>query len=75
MPSESGGEMVFEGVTQGSTLSIYTLSGKLVKSVTGGGSLTWDAKNGWGGSVSQGMYLYVITDPLGNKTTGKVVIR
>lgn len=57
------------------TIKIYSLSGKLVKKIeTNSGELTWDCKNEDAKEIVPGLYIYVITDELGNKKTGKFSI-
>lgn len=53
-------------------VSIYTLSGKLVRKLTG---TTWDGTNDNGEKVARGIYLYKITEANGNTTTGKLGIK
>ena len=74
----SGG-IKFVNLTAKSTLSIYTLSGKLVYSFKDqnfvGGELIWNGRNAASKYVAPGIYIYVITDVAGKKKTGKIVIK
>ena len=38
------------------------------------GIFLWDAKNSSGDKAASGVYLYLITDPAGNKKTGKFAV-
>jgi flagellar hook assembly protein FlgD len=74
----SSSPMKFKLNTTGDAqLKIYTISGKLIKKITadsGTNEVDWDCKNSIGGELAAGMYLYLITDYLGNNTSGKIVI-
>jgi hypothetical protein len=72
---EPGHPMKFSNLTPGSSLRIYTLSGKLVKKLNeSSGEAIWEGKNTDGKSISPGLYIYVVTDTQGNKKTGKLAI-
>jgi hypothetical protein len=71
----TGGRMTFTNVPDGSMLKLYTLSGRFVKSVIDSdGVINWNCDNSAGNPVSPGVYLYVILDGKGGKSTGKVAI-
>ena len=53
---------------------IYNLAGELVNELSGTGRIWWDAKNKEGKEVSSGVYIYLVTDKDGQKTTGKITI-
>jgi hypothetical protein len=58
-----------------STIKIFTVSGHLVKSwSTTSASTPWNRDNDSGDTVASGLYFYVITNDLGQKASGKVVI-
>ncbi|TET64739.1 VWA domain-containing protein, partial [Candidatus Aerophobetes bacterium] len=66
-----------------SKVHIYTISGELVRTLDdvseisiGGSSTTafWDCKNDAGEEVARGIYIYLGTDDIGNKRTGKIAI-
>ena len=57
--------------------AIYTMSGKLVRKISGQPGVTaveWDGKNEDGEQVIRGIYLYRITGADGNMTEGKIAI-
>jgi hypothetical protein len=67
--------IVFEGIVEGSTVKIFTLSGFWVRNVKAAGtSASWDLKNDGGDLVASGVYLYLIESPSGSKTRGKLAI-
>ena len=73
---DSGSEMIFTNVPSGSELRIYSLSGKLVCSLTeSGNAIHWDGKNTGGNYIAQGIYLYSIKDTGGQKKTGKIAVK
>jgi hypothetical protein len=58
-------------------VTIYTISGKLVKKLqihAGGTKVDWDAVNEKGNKIKSGLYIYIIADSEGNKKTAKLVI-
>jgi hypothetical protein len=64
----------FEGLTMGTTIKIFTLSGHELKTIrTDGPSVTWDLTNQSGDNVASGVYLYLIT-AAGEKTRGKIAV-
>jgi hypothetical protein len=67
--------MKFTNLTSEATVKIYTLSGKLVRSLTESEEeVIWDVLNEDGNSITTGLYIYSITDSDGNKKTGKLAI-
>ena len=66
--------MRFANLDTDATLKIYTLSGKLVSKLEGVGEITWDGKNTNQESIVPGLYIYVLSDKLGNKKSGKLAI-
>jgi uncharacterized repeat protein (TIGR01451 family) len=61
-----GGTLKFANMVPGSVIQIFTISGEAVAAITAQGTnVTWDGKNSGGGSMSAGIYYFVIT----NKTT------
>jgi len=60
----------------GSDLSIYTVSGELVKTsmVDGNGWILWDGRNRYGIPVSGGIYYYVVQSGNNNLLTGTLLI-
>lgn len=68
--------VTFDGMPGGSKIKIFTISAHLVKELTAdsSGIATWDRMNNSGQSVASGIYIYLIIDPQGNDTTGKIAI-
>lgn len=70
----------FQNLPQKATVRIYTTAGDLVQILEhdGGqyrfGSKDWDLKNGDGRDVVPGVYLYHVTTPSGEETSGQFVI-
>jgi spore germination protein YaaH len=65
----------FTGLTPGAQVRIFTMSARHVKSLSGSSGLaTWDLTNDDGKAVASGYYLYVVTDPHGNKARGKLAV-
>ncbi|NTV53232.1 MAG: DUF11 domain-containing protein, partial [Candidatus Firestonebacteria bacterium] len=65
----------FEHCPDGSEIRIYTVSGELARKFTGvSGRQIWDGKNNGGADVVSGVYLYVIDQPGGLKTSGKIFV-
>jgi hypothetical protein len=77
-PLVLGGQMTFSvSDTTGGEVKIYTISGKLVKKLeiqSGVSGVNWDVLNEEGNSIKAGLYIYTITDAVGNKKTGKLAI-
>ena len=70
-------KIAFTDLPSGTNLKIYTLSGKLVRTLdeAGTGGIDWDVKNDQDGTITPGLYIYVLTDELGSNTkTGKLAI-
>jgi hypothetical protein len=69
------GSIVFDQMPANSTVKIFTVSGRWVKTLSApGGYVSWDLTNDSGEKVASGIYLYLITDGQGNKTRGKFVV-
>ncbi|HVO33220.1 MAG TPA: T9SS type A sorting domain-containing protein [Elusimicrobiota bacterium] len=69
------GQIWFDGLPAGSTVKIFTLAGHWVRTLTtGGSSVSWDLANDSGRKVASGLYIYLVTDPSGNKTRGKLTV-
>ncbi|OGS20205.1 MAG: hypothetical protein A3J83_08725 [Elusimicrobia bacterium RIFOXYA2_FULL_40_6] len=65
----------FIEVPTGAQLSIYNISGELVRRLSESNfEIEWDAKNERGDFVSSGIYIYVLKDTAGNKKTGKIAV-
>jgi hypothetical protein len=69
------GPITFDQFTDGSTIKIFTIAGQWVQTLSApAGSATWDRKNSSGDTVSSGVYVYLVTDPHGNKVRGQFAI-
>ncbi len=74
------GTVKFAGLTEGSTVRIFTLTGNEVKAVTlgsngtiiNGDQVEWDGRNDQGDQAAMGTYFYLVTDPSGGRKTGKL---
>nr|HPN31991.1 hypothetical protein [bacterium] len=74
-PSSSG--IIFDGLSDGTIVKIYTIRGQLVWDYTHTGATkmkSWDVKNLNGRDVASGWYLYVIDKPGRKKITGKLAV-
>lgn len=73
------GTLKIQGMPDGSTFNVFTVSGELVKTQTAGNGLNgwteWDGKNNRGQTAATGIYFYVVR--WGDKTlaTGSLIIR
>lgn len=66
---------LLSGAVGNSELRIFTITGKLVKTLyLSSGEFDWDLINETGSSIKPGIYLYAVSDGSGNKKAGKVVI-
>jgi len=65
--------VTFTNVPPQSTLKIFTVSGHLIYSTTGAGTLNWHLKNDNGDRTASGIYVYLLTAN-GQKTRGKIAI-
>jgi len=71
----AGRNITFNGLTTGTDIKIFTVSGRKVAELhTDGPSVQWDLSNDSGDKVASGIYLYVLTDGQGDKARGKVAI-
>jgi len=70
-----GGVLKAYMVPTGSTMSFYSVSGELVRSVgESGGWIKWDGRNNNGAMVSTGTYYYVIQSNSTTLLKGKVLV-
>ncbi|PIZ14857.1 hypothetical protein COY52_10920 [Candidatus Desantisbacteria bacterium CG_4_10_14_0_8_um_filter_48_22] len=70
-----GGTVKFNHLTKLATIRIYNSVGEFIKEVAvddPNGEASWNGKNASGVDVAPGIYIYVITNPSGNRTTGKI---
>ena len=69
------GSITFDQMSANSTVKIFTVSGRLARTLSAtGGSVLWDLTNDSGEKVASGLYLYLITDNEGNKSHGKLAV-
>lgn len=65
-------------LTKYATIKIFTVSGELVRTLEvtpqDNGQKIWDARNEFGKEVASGIYIYLITNPQGEKCIGKLAI-
>ena len=68
--------MYFDQIPAGSTVKIFTIAAQHVATVTAdsNGKATWDLQNMSGDKVASGIYFFLVTDPEGNQTRGKLAI-
>jgi hypothetical protein len=66
----------FEGVPAGSVIKLFTIAAQEVKvlAADASGSASWDRTNTSGERVASGVYIYLIIDPQGNETSGKLAV-
>ncbi len=68
-------QVTFEHLSSESTVTIFTLSGHKVKTLsTNASAANWDLTNDSVDRVGSGLYVYSVTNPLGQKITGKLAI-
>ena len=71
----SGNSITFDQLSLNSSIKIFTVSGHWIKTLpTSSASVTWDLTNDSGDKVAAGLYVYLVTDDQGQKSTGKVAI-
>ncbi len=68
--------VTFDGMPASSKIKIFTVSAHLVKELAAdsNGMALWDRTNSSGQQVASGIYIYLIIDPQGNDTSGKIAI-
>ncbi|MBA3052568.1 MAG: T9SS type A sorting domain-containing protein, partial [Candidatus Omnitrophica bacterium] len=75
---DRGNDITFDNLPDHSTIRIYAISGRLIKELkvtaADGGQKVWDTKNNSGDKVSSGVYIYLITNDVAGKTSGKLAI-
>jgi len=66
----------FDNMPAASTIKLFTVSGHEIKTLTAdsNGMAPWDRTNDAGELVASGVYIYLIIDPQGNDTSGKLAI-
>ncbi|PIZ16277.1 hypothetical protein COY52_07570, partial [Candidatus Desantisbacteria bacterium CG_4_10_14_0_8_um_filter_48_22] len=71
------GNMTFGFLTDNATINIYSIAGEFVRRLdkTGTGETKeWDGRNAEEEIVAGGVYIYSITNPAGEKKTGKFMV-
>ncbi len=72
---QNSGPIHFDRLPPDSTVKIFTISARWVKTLAAsGGAVNWDRTNDSGDAVAAGYYIYLITDSAGHKTKGKLAI-
>jgi|SRR6185312_9344913 len=65
----------FDHIPSGAAVKIFTLSGRLVRTLSVDGTQAeWDRINDSGQMVASGIYLFAVNDAQGHQTTGKLAI-
>jgi hypothetical protein len=66
----------FDNMPAASTIKIFTVSAHEVKTLSAdsNGVAMWDRMNDSGERVASGIYIYLVIDPRGNDTSGKIAI-
>lgn len=75
-PSAGHAKITFTGLTYSARISVYTLSGRLVRSLDKndpGSTLDWDVKNSAGEGLASGVYIFVVKSP-GQTRHGKLMV-
>lgn len=75
-PSAGHSAITFTGLTYSARISVYTLSGRLVRALDKNGpgaTLEWDVKNSSGENVASGVYIFVVKSP-GQTRSGKLMV-
>ena len=76
--SNGNNKLQFTHLPDECTISIYTVSGELIKSFIHddpyNGSEWWGLKNDSGNMVAPGLYIYVVQTPFGDKKIGKFAV-
>jgi len=70
--------IIFGNLTSRATIKIYNITGELVRELEKlpeeGGQKVWDGNNEKGKKVASGIYVYLITNPQGDKKLGKLAV-
>ncbi len=63
--------VTFDNLTEGSTIKLFTVSGRWIRSLSAtGGTAGWNLANDAGQPAASGYYIYLITDGAGRKAKG-----
>ena len=75
VPKDFWGEIIISGLKDNTNIKITDIAGNLVfETFSLGGTATWNGKNFEGRNVSTGVYLFLCTDDLFNKSVVKKVL-
>ena len=70
-----GGVLKVSCLPPGATVDFYTVSGELVRRITGNGGLAlWDGHNRFGSPASGGIYFYVVLSDGNALQEGKILL-
>jgi len=66
----------FDNMPAASTVKIFTVTAREIKTLSADstGSALWDRTNDSGDRIASGVYIYLIIDPQGNETSGKIAL-
>lgn len=68
-------DVTFDRIPNGSTIKIFTISGRWVTTLEApDGTAVWGLTTDGGASAASGLYLYLITDPQGHISHGKLTL-
>jgi len=73
-PGNSQSGIIFDQLPSNSSISIYTITGRLVRTLSGSGTIQWDARNGNGRDVATGGYVAVVSSPGLGSVIKKILI-
>ncbi len=77
-PCKGDNRVKFKNLTENAKIQIYTIAGQLVDEIeiknNFSGTAEWDCCNSSGKKVASGIYIYLITNDKGKKTTGKISV-
>ncbi|MFC2061072.1 T9SS type A sorting domain-containing protein [Elusimicrobiota bacterium] len=70
--------LTFKSLTAEATIRVFNIAGELITTIektdTAVDYHEWDATNDAGETIASGVYIYYITDPDGNTTSGKFAV-
>ena len=76
-PSVGHTKIFFNNLTNHTKIKIFNIAGELIyedEKDTPAGELSWDVKNGSGEPIASGVYIYIITNNIGQTKRGKLAI-
>jgi hypothetical protein len=69
---DGGGRVYFRGLPLDATVHIYNVAGEEVRSLKN--TDFWDGKNSQGELVASGVYLFLVANSNGERSTGKLAV-